>query len=369
MRLTLAEVSVAKLKRNFEKIRKAAPESKIMAIVKANAYGAGMVEISRRLDKMGAEFFGVAFAGEAETLRQNGIEKPILVLVPPRAREAELFCEYDLQTITYSKDVLRRFSKAAAKRGKTVKTHLFIDTGMRRDGIKPEEAVEFMKLAEDSPGVEIVGICTHFADSPNPDRAFTLRQLDLFNKTKSELESLGYVFEYVHAANSGAIFNVPEARFNLVRPGISLYGYAGSEELERAANLEPIMGLKTRVLQTRRLKKGDTVGYGMRFIADKDMNIAVLPIGYGDGLSAALFGKANCLICGRKYRLIGTICMDQCMVDLGDEVCEAGKEAVLLGESGEEFINAYDIAKSYGTIPYEVLTAISARVPRVYVDE
>ncbi|MBM2813483.1 MAG: alanine racemase [Ignavibacteria bacterium] len=368
MRLTQAIINKQKLLQNLISIRKNIFNAGIMAIVKANAYGHGIVETTKILDEAGVEFFGVAFPEEGAELRRNGITKPILALVPSLGADADLFVENDIHVVLSSFESAKTFSDYAESRNAKIKSHIFIGTGMNRDGIPPEHALPFAKYCSELKGLELVGLCTHFAASENEDRSFTYKQLAIFNQNLEILKNNGFDFEYIHASNSAAIINIPEARFNLVRPGIFLYGYANEENLWKKIELQPALTIKTNIVLTKRVEKGDTVGYSFKFIADKPTHIGVLPIGYADGYFWSFTNKAECLIRGKRYKLVGSVCMDQCMVDIGSDDIKAGEEVVLLGSQGNETITAHELAARGNSLVYEVLTSISPRIPRVIID-
>jgi alanine racemase len=366
MRSTVAVINRENLVHNIGSIKRLVPSAEIIAVVKANAYGHGIVEVSKILEQEGIGFFGVAFANEGVSLRLGGIDKDILVLVPGNSYETKIFPQYDLQVAVSSIDFLRTLSVESVRQGKTLKAHLFIDTGMSRDGVFPGQAVDFMKEATNLPNVEMVGLMSHFATADShPDFART--QLERFISTKDTLSKAGFNFKYVHIANTAGLVNFPESQFTAVRPGLSIYGYSPAPDMAEKLDVRPVMTLKTKVMLVRRIKKGDTVGYSMHFVSDKDTNIATIPIGYGDGFTRLLMHKAECLINGKRYKLVGTVCMDESMVDVGDDDVKPGDEVVLIGSQDGESILADQIAGSLGTIPYEITTAVSARVPRLYV--
>lgn len=367
MRATVAEINVKKLKHNYRRLREIAPNSKMMAIVKANAYGHGMIEISKILQDLGVDFLGVAFADEGAWLREAGITVPIIVLFPGAVEEVATYTSYDLQAVASSERFLTALNKEAEKYEKKMKCHLFIDTGMHREGIKTGLVSDFMKYLANLNNIEIIAACTHFATAPD-NKQFALRQLDVFLNTVEKLRSEGYSFQYLHASNSAGIGNFKNAHLNIIRPGLSLYGYPPAEDLKDVFRVMPIMSIKTKVIVTHRISKGESVGYSRLFVADKPTTIATLPIGYGDGFFRTQTGKANCLINGKKYPIVGSICMDACMVDVGDDDINPGDPAVLIGDQGNETILATDIAEVIHTIPYEVTSAVAARVPRIYVD-
>jgi alanine racemase len=287
-------------------------------------------------------------------------------MVPTFGSEAETIVMNDLQPGTSSLEFVRDVSKFAVAHGKVASLHLFIDTGMHRDGVNPDSAVEFIEAAKKYPGVKFVGACTHYAASPS-NREFSYRQLALFNQTIYALNRAGHEFEYLHTANSGAIVNLPEAQFNLVRAGFALYGYPPDECVSELFKVQPVLRLESAVVNLRRVKKGEGVGYDFTFIATEDINVATVPIGYGDGYFKTLGNKAFCILGGKLRPVIGTVCMDELMVNCGDDEIHIGDEVVLIGDTDKETISAYTVASWQGTIPYEVTSNLSARVPRVYL--
>ncbi len=335
-------------------------------MVKANAYGHGMLDVSRIIEPH-IDFFGVAVMYEGVALRLARIAKPIVVMMPPDIYDAEKFCECDLQMVACSLQIMRDFDQEAERQGVRLKAHLYIDTGMRRDGIEPCEALSFMKACEEFKNIEVIGICTHFASADDADPSFTQHQLQLFSTCIEDLAAAGYHFRYVHAANSGALFHHAHAHFNVVRVGLSLYGIT-PQGVEHSL-LQPVLRLRTRVNALRRIAAGESVSYGRKYRSSKETTIATIPIGYGDGYSRILTQKAECLLHGKRFPVVGAICMDECMIDVGDEVVELGDEVVLLGRQGSEVVSAWELAEHMHTIPYEVTSMITSRVPRVVVDD
>jgi alanine racemase len=367
MRSTIAEISKSKVRHNINQIKKFAPDSTILAIVKANAYGHGIVGFAKILREEGIEFLGVAFTNEAVEIRQSGDTQPIIVLVPSLPDEADVYCDFNLQPVASSLDFVYALNKEAEKRNIIIQTHLFIGTGMNREGIQPDDAIFFMDECKKMKHVEVIGACTHFASS-STDAAFVEHQLNRFNETLKKLENSGFTFKYLHAANSAAIVNHPDSLFNMVRPGTALYGYPPDPKINGRFNLKPVLELKSKVILSRRVKIGESVSYDRLFTADKPTNIVTIPIGYGDGYFKRLTNIGECLIKGKRYKIVGAVCMDEVMADVGDDEINPGDEVVFIGQQGNETISAYDIAEKVGTIHYEVLTSISARVPKVYVE-
>ncbi len=367
MRSTIAEISIDNLKHNLSMLRKNSDNAEVMGIIKADAYGHGLVQIASFLRKENVKILGVAFADEAVALRKSGDNGEIFVTIPGTEYDTELYCAYNIQSSVEDINIVRKLSEEAHSRNMKVKTHLFINTGMNRDGIDPKNALEFMEQCKSLEGIDMIGILTHFASSELEDKSFALNQLEIFNETVTLLNENGYHFKYIHTANSGAIANLPESKFNLVRAGISLYGYMDYEYLASKLNLKPILTLKSKVININKIESGDNVGYSLNFISEKQSKIAVVPLGYGDGYHRTLSNKAECLINGKRYGLVGTICMDQCLVDVGNDDVHIGDEVIFIGNQGNESIKCYELAEKIGTIPYEITTALKWRVPRIYI--
>lgn len=336
-----------------------------MAVVKANAYGHGIVEISKYLNKFGVEYFGVAFTDEGALIRESGLNNPILVLVPDANGDAENIVNYNLDVAVSTIDFSKKLSKIAKKQNKIITTHLYIDTGMSRDGIFPYEAVDFMKKFIELPNLRMRGICSHFSSSDS-DKDFSLYQLNSFKSCLDELNSYGIKFELIHLANSAGIFEFPEAHFNMVRPGLALYGYSYSKNHNDDEYLKPVLSLSTKVISIRTIHEGDSVGYNRTYIAKEPTRIATIPIGYGDGYTRHLTNLSKCIIKGKFYDLVGTICMDESMVDIRFDNINIGDDVTLIGTQNELNLGADYLAENSGTITYEILTSISARVPRIY---
>ena len=360
---TWAECSESAFLGNLRAVKEMAGYSNILGIIKANAYGHGSVHAARLIEIISDGGFAVATLAEAIELREAGITLPILVLGPTEPVFFHELTSYHLTQTVADLGHAERYSEEAKKHMRPLKCHMKLDTGMGRLGFtESSDAVRATSLE----GVEYNGIFSHFAVSDVAGgEEYTLAQLEKFNGLVQDVEHGGGVkFRYKHIANSGGIENFPQSRLDMVRPGIVLYGYPASGK--RIPGIEPVMELKTRVVQVKRLKKGDSVSYGRRYIADKLITIAVLPVGYADGLSRSLTGRLNVLVNGRKAPQIGTICMDMCMIDVTDiEGVESGSVVTVFGR--EPGFTAQDMAELRGTIPYEVLCNVSSRVPRIWI--
>lgn len=365
---TWAEIDLTAIQHNLKSVRKLiGPGPLLMAVVKANGYGHGLQEVARAALEAGVGFLGVASLDEALELRSAGINAPILVLGYIPLQYAQTAIENDISVTVFDMDTASAYSKAA--RGKKAKLHIKIDTGMGRIGFIPgEESIRIIESINRLPGVELEGIFTHFAVADRKDKSYTHKQMGLFKQMISELDSCGVRPRLRHVANSAAIMDMPETKFDMVRSGIITYGLYPSSEVERKKlDLVPAMRLKSRVTMVKLLKKGEAVSYGCTFVSPADMKVATVAAGYADGYSRSLSNRAWASLKGHRVPLIGTVCMDQCMFDVsaaGD--VQTGDEIILFGRP-EDGITVDDLANIAQTINYELICLITARVPRVYI--
>lgn len=372
MRPTRAEIHVGNFLHNLGEVRRRIGERvHIMPIIKANAYGHGLDIIARAAAKSEEiNAFGVATQEEGARLRRL-TNLPILVLTGVLFHEIEFFLQQRLDFTLTDLDTLRRIAAEASANGTRARVHLKVDTGMRRMGVEPEEAIPFLReIVSLSKDIELVGVSTHFATSDELDQTFFKQQMRTFEQVIREARAAGITIPIAHAANSGAILQLPkESAFDMVRPGIMLYGYAPSYELHQRVkqDLKPALGLVSTVVFKKPIEKGEGVSYNLRWHAERDTQIATVPIGYGDGYPRLLTGRAKCIINGKTYPVVGTICMDQVMVDIGDDNVKVSDKVTFISPT-DDTLNAWTLAESIGTIPYEILTGIAARVPRVEVD-
>jgi len=368
IRPTRAEIRLGALGRNIERARKLAGAGvKLMGVVKANAYGHGSPRVAFEMLERGVDYLGVAIAEEGLALREAGIGAPILVLgSPPDAVMGELI-ESDIEFTVPSAEKARAASRAAAGSGKRARVHLKIDTGMERQGEHWYSAEAFLDSAYAQDDLDIVGAYSHFATS-DCDLDFAREQLRRFSEVIGFLSAKGRKPEIAHIANSGALASMPEARFDMVRPGIFLYGYEVSQDAR--VGLEPVMRLVSRIAFAKTVRAGARVSYGGIWTAPRDTRVATIPAGYGDGYSRSLSNRGEALIAGRRVPIVGRICMDQFMVDLGPEGREeVGEEVLLFGEKGGLSLPGEELCELMGTIPYELTCMVSERVPRVYVED
>ena len=337
-----------------------------MAVVKANAYGHGDTEIAPLLEKWGAEYFGVAFPEEGVRLREAGVRKPIHVFTLGVRSQTPLYTEYKLEATVCSPHDVDVLGNLSVKGRRTIPVHVKVETGMNRIGVRRHDVSALVMALARLRRLEIKGVFTHLATSEDKDTTFAKQQLSEFQKALDDLKALKVEPELVHCANSGAIQHLPESYFSMVRPGIMMYGYYPSRTMEQTAPVAPAMSIKTAVSLVKWINAGESVSYGRRFIAQRRTRIATLPVGYADGYPRLLSGKSSVLINGQKFPVVGTVCMDQLMVDVGTTDVRAGDEAVLIGKQGQSQVTAWDLAERIGTIPYEILCNVASRVPRVY---
>ncbi len=367
-RPTTAVIDTEALRFNYSQLKsKLAAGVDIMAVVKSNAYGHGDVEVARILSALGCPIFGVAMPEEGARLRGAGITSAIVVLsgVAP-GQLGELF-DHDLAPAIYDIDSARLVNDLAISSGCVKEIHLKIDTGMGRLGVRPDALKPLLDGLKELKGIQVAGVYSHFAEMEAEDKAFSAIQLKDFTGAVEVVRAAGFTPRYVHIANSAAVASFAESHFNLVRPGIMLYGSYPATHLASMIDLRPVMRIETSILSLKRLPSGTPISYSRSFVTKRESLIAVLPIGYGDGLPRALSGKGAVLVRGVRAPMVGRVCMDFVMCDVTDiEGVEAGDTAVLLGNDGAETITAEEIAGQAGTFSYEIFCNITARVPRVY---
>ncbi|MDK2880862.1 MAG: alanine racemase [Clostridia bacterium] len=366
------EIDLSALCSNVRELRRVAnPSAAVMAVVKANGYGHGLEEVSRAALKSGASWLGVALLQEALALREKGITAPILVLGYTPTEYAEDVVRNDVsQTVTAWEDAVA-LAAAARRLGKRAKVHIKIDTGMGRLGFYPNrDTLEVICRLARLPGLEVEGIYTHFATADEEDKSYTEEQFARFQCLLKELAARQLFIRWKHCANSAALLDLPFTHLDLVRPGIAIYGYYPSSHVRHdLISLKPVMSLKARLAFVKEVPAGSRISYGGTFVTRQRTRIATVPLGYGDGYSRLLSGKSEVLVKGVRAPVVGRICMDQLMVDVGHiPDVKQGDEVVLLGRQGEEEITAEELAKKLGTISYEVLCMLSVRLPRIYLN-
>ncbi len=369
-RPTRVEISLDALEHNFMAFRRALPDSlKLMAAVKANAYGHGAVEVAREAIRCGADYLGVAILDEAIELRNAGIKAPLLVLgySPPEAIDTAV--KHDITLTVYTNEMLEAVERRP-NRTEPLKIHIKIDTGMGRLGlVDEEEAIRFISRAMQAEGVTVEGLFTHYAKADEADKRYTRMQHERMQRIVAHFEGRGVRFPLLHAGNSAVAIDTPELSFNMIRLGISLYGLYPSEEVNRTTiQLEPVMSFKTGVVMAKKLPPGSGISYGCVYRTEEEEQIVTLPVGYADGFTRMLSGRAQVLIHGKRLPVVGRICMDQCMVNASElPDLRIGEEAVLIGKQGDACITADELADILGTINYEITCMVANRVPKVYV--
>lgn len=366
-----AEVDLEKIRYNFRELKKALSQGTIvMAVVKADAYGHGVIPVARALVKEGAERLAVALPDEGLELREAGFTLPIQVLGEILSQQYQLMVDYDLIPTISKEETLQGINDLALKKGLKKKVHIKVDTGMGRIGITPdEEGVNFVLKATRLKGIEIEGIMTHFSTADEEDKHYVYQQWEKFNYFIKRVEEAGLKIRLKHAANSATVIDLPHLGLDLARPGIALYGLRPSSEVDQDFPLKPVLSWKSRIVYLKRVPAGTAISYGATYQTERESIIATIPLGYADGYSRLLSNRGEVLIRGKRAPIRGRICMDQFMVDVTDipEV-KVGDEVILIGEQGGEEITATDLAEIIGTINYEITCSISKRVPRIYIN-
>ncbi|MGZ5353242.1 MAG: alanine racemase [Actinomycetota bacterium] len=363
-RPTVVEVDLGAIRHNVRLLK---PErAELLAVVKADAYGHGDAHVARAALEAGATRIGVALVEEGLGLRDRGIDAPVLVLSEFAHGSEKEALAAGLTPSVYTNEGLARVAEAAGSLGRPVGVHLKVDTGMHRVGLwPPGAATAFARLIADA-GLELEGLWTHFASSEE-DEEGTLGQLRRLLEVRDALEREGVHPGLLHAANSAATIRFPQAHLDLVRPGAALYGLDPGAGLGPAFGLRPALTWRSAVTMVKRLPAGERLSYGWRYTLERETTVATVPVGYEDGYRRGLSSRADVLVAGLRHRVAGTVTMDQILVDCGDDEVHVGDEVVLLGAQGGERITAEELAAHVDTIGYEMVTAISERVPREYV--
>jgi alanine racemase len=366
-RPTVGEVDLGALEFNYRQIKKRIPEGvKVLAVVKADAYGHGAIPVSLRLEKSGVEYLGVAIPEEGAELRQGGVKAPILVLGGIFGREVDQIFRFRLTPVIFREDSLRMLSREAERRGRKLKVHLKVDTGMGRLGVPLDLWPDFLKEVGRSPRIEIEGILSHFS-MMDEEEDFTHDQWRAFQGAVAAAKESGISCQYLHMASSATLTAFPGYCAALVRPGIMLYGSYPTPAFQPLVPLKPVMTLKTRIHFLKRVPLGARISYGGTFTAKRESLVATLPIGYADGYSRHLSNRGEVLIRGKRAPVVGKVCMDFIMVDVTDiPRVSVGDEVVLMGKQGREQITTEEIAEKINSISYDVLCSIGKRVPRIY---
>ena len=369
IRPTQIFVDLKVIEENFHAIQRfVGPTTKLMPILKANAYGHGLKEVGILLDSLGVSYLGVAYLEEGILLRNAGVKCPILILGGIIGHQIPQFLQYNLTLTASSISKLEQIERAAQETGIQARVHLKVDTGMERIGVHYYNVEEFLKAASSSNFSVIEGIFSHLADAENSDTAFSMLQIERFEGVIQKAEKFGLRFQWTHLANSATLTRFPQAGYNMVRPGISLYGVRPANDFNPIPGLRPALEWKSKVVYFKVVQPDQTVSYGRTWSSPTMTRVVTIPVGYGDGYMRSLSNEAKVIIRGKKYPVVGKICMDQMMVNLGWDSAYNEDTVILIGSEGEQSIRVEDVAEWAGTIPYEILTNINTRVPRIYVN-
>jgi alanine racemase len=360
---TYTEISLNAIKHNIAEIRKLLkPRVKFMAVVKANAYGHGVVAISRAAVSAGADWLAVANLKEALEIREAGVVSPILILTESPTSVMDEIIQYDLSQTIYSYSEASALSDEAQKRKKTASVHVKVDTGMGRVGVPPSEAVAFITKISSLPGLKLEGVFTHFAKAEDPLDNFTQGQFDKFKQIISKVKHI----PIKHSANSAGVLFHSETHLDMVRVGLMMYGLYPSGASRRLINLRPALSFKSRITYLKKVPAGTPLSYGGTYLTSSETTIATIPVGYADGFSRRLSNRGQVVIRGKRFPVVGRVTMDLTMVNVSDAKVEVGDEVVLIGEQNGQLISADEIAGLEDTISYEVVCGIGKRVPRIY---
>lgn len=369
LRPTHVTIDRAALAHNLACIRSHVGDAKVMPILKANAYGHGLVETARLFEALGADCLGLAYLEEGIALRRAGITAPILILGGLLGRQIPLFLEHDLILTASSLDKLEAIEACAAERGVTARVHLKFDTGMERIGVHWYNAPALLERSLTCEHVRIEGVYSHFASADEADLDRTRLQLERFLEICRFWEDRGLPVPTRHIANSAGLLQLPECHLDMVRPGILTYGVYPSPFVPKILDVQPALSWTTQVVYFKVVKAGNAVSYGGTWAPQDWTRVVTLPVGYGDGYPRRMSGRADVAIHGKRYPVVGMICMDQILVDIGRDSAYNGDVVTLLGRNGDAHITVEDLAQWTGTIPYEILTGINTRVPRTYIGD
>jgi alanine racemase len=366
-RPTYCVIDLAALRWNFEQVKKrVGPGVKILSVVKANAYGHGVREVAKTLVRAGSDGFGVATVEEGIELRESGIRAPILVLTAIYAEQLGQLLQHKLTPAISDLDTLRSLEKLLRKRSRPLNFHLKVDTGMGRLGLLHSEIESWLLELNKLKALKLEGLFSQLSHAEDEKTDYTRTQIEAFRRVLERFHKAGFNPPSIHLANSAALIAEQSSRFTMVRPGLMLYGLYPAPEMARQVELKPVLSWKTRVLQVKHLPAGSSIGYGRTFVTQRESSIATLPVGYADGYHRLLSNRGAALVRGKRAPIVGRISMDLTMVDVTDIAgVSQGDEVVLLGRQGDAAISADEMAGWAETISYEIVTSISARVPRI----
>ncbi len=371
MRPTVAQIDLSAIRHNIQQLRtKLTGNTHLIAVVKADAYGHGAVQVSKTALSAGAASLAVAIPEEGAQLREAGLTVPIFILGLTLPEQADLIVRYNLIASVCTVAGARALDQKAGRLQKAVEVMLKVDTGMSRIGVAPDGLLPLVQELRQLPAIQLKGIFTHLATADALDKSYAHYQLKLFNSALEKLAAAGISPLIVSAGNSATTIDLPPGLYNAVRPGIAIYGLPPSAEMHNRLDLWPAMQFKTKIVYIKKVPGGTPVSYGCTYTTPCDTFLATLPVGYADGYSRCLSNRARVLIGGIRRPLAGRVCMDQVVVDLGPQNdASIGDEAILFGRQGNEEITATELADIAGTINYETVCAVSSRVPRIYTGE
>ncbi len=368
IRPTQLQIDLRLLKENYLKIKSHVFPAKVMPILKANAYGHGLVKVGQLMEELKADYIGVAVLEEGILLRESGVTIPILVLGGIWGNQIPVFIKYDLAMTASSIEKLKQIDEISIELKKKAKVHLKIDTGMERIGVHYYSADKLLEESLKYKNILVDGIYSHLANSENSDLSYTRLQFERFNEVLRFYEKHSIEAPIRHISNSGAICQMPEANLDMVRPGIMLYGVYPSYEMIKPIQVLPALQWKSLVVYFKVIKPNHPVGYGSKWVSDHNIRAVTVPVGYGDGYLRSMTGSAEVIIHDKRYPVVGSISMDQLVVNIEQDSAFNGDEVILIGKSEQSEIKVEDLAKWAGTIPYEILTNINTRVPRIYLE-
>ncbi len=367
LRPSWVQVDLDAIVHNFQQVKSLLGDKKLLAIVKADAYGLGAEPVSRTLQQAGVDGFGVVMLDEAIQLRRYGITKPILNMGEILAEHADYAVQYDIEQMVFRPEMAQALSESAARQGKKAVVHFKINTGMGRYGAPWQEAQQAFEQCRKFPHLDFVGVMTHFPLSDAIDKSFALLQIMRVQQIRRTFAQKGIHIPTWHMCNSGGILDLPDAHMDMVRCGLLLYGYYPSQDVQMPLDLRPAMTLKSHIIAVRDLGRGESVGYSRRFMAQKPERIAVLPIGYADGYDRKIRQAGEVLLHGRRTPIVSGLCMDACFIKITDcPQAKIGDAVILMGREGNEEISPHDIAGWTGSVSYEVMARFGKRLPRLY---
>lgn len=367
-RPTVAEIDLGALRFNFLALKGLAGSAKVMASIKANGYGHGLVDVAHLLQSEGIDAIGVAYIEEAIELREHNVTVPILVFGGLPRDQIELYLRYDVDITASSVTKIQQIDEVAKRTGKRARAHLKIDTGFERIGVHYYSAQSLFDAALAAQHVDVVGVYSHFADVNADDMTLTNLQLERFLEALKYYESRSPQPFLRHIASSAALMVSKATHLDMVRPGLALYGVYPGRGYEEIVTLKPVLSLKSQVVYFKVVKKGAGVSYGHTWHAPEDTRVITIPIGYGDGYLRQLSNKASVIVRGRRCPIVGVVCMDQLMVNIGQGEAYNGDEVVLIGSQGEAQVTVEELAALIDTTPHQILVSLNGRIPRIYKD-